>query len=91
MKRMIMCVCLWLPCLRLPPAGHEASAEQSIPKAKRTTIKVCKAPNQKEPDTSAWVQTKGTARLPILMYHSISGKQPACAEGRIPAAYEVAS
>lgn len=74
MKRMIMCMCLLAAVFTLAAcSGHEASAEQSIPKAEaHHDKKSVKRQIKKEPDTSAWVKTKGTARLPILMYHSIS-------------------
>ncbi|MBY8911901.1 polysaccharide deacetylase family protein [Bacillus sp. YC2] len=74
MKRMILSMCLLAIVLTLAAcSGHEANAEQSVPKAAAPEEKKpAGQPKKQEPDTSAWIKTKGTAKLPILMYHSIS-------------------
>ncbi|WIG46802.1 polysaccharide deacetylase family protein [Bacillus halotolerans] len=74
MKRFILSSFLLASCLTLAAcAEKEANAEQQMPKAEQKkpeekTIHVQK----KEDDTSAWIKTEKPAKLPILMYHSIS-------------------
>ncbi|MFP7231471.1 polysaccharide deacetylase family protein [Bacillus subtilis] len=74
MRRLIVSIFLLGSCLALAAcADQEANAEQQMPKAeqKKTEEKTIHV-QKKEDDTSAWIKTKKPAKLPILMYHSIS-------------------
>ncbi|MCY8534113.1 polysaccharide deacetylase family protein [Bacillus vallismortis] len=74
MKRLMVSIFLLGSCLALAAcADQEANAEQEMPKAEQQkpeekTVHVQK----KEEDTSTWIKTEKPAKLPILMYHSIS-------------------
>ena len=72
-------------------SGHEASAEQSIPKAEAHSEKSVK----RQIKRAGYVRLGSNERDGETADSDVSqhfrGKQPACAEGRIPAAYEVAS
>ncbi|MEC1791006.1 polysaccharide deacetylase family protein [Bacillus vallismortis] len=74
MKRLMVSICLLGSCLAMAAcADQEANAEQEMPKAEQQkpeekTVHVQK----KEEDTSTWIKTEKPAKLPILMYHSIS-------------------
>ncbi|WP_339232435.1 polysaccharide deacetylase family protein [Bacillus sp. PS108] len=74
MKRLFLSIFLLGSCLALAAcADQEANAEQPMPKAeqKKPEEKAVQV-QKKEDDTSAWIKTEKPAKLPILMYHSIS-------------------
>ncbi|MFT0824723.1 polysaccharide deacetylase family protein [Bacillus swezeyi] len=56
--------------------SHGARGEEkTVPKAAQKAPKQSKKEpqqNKENPDTAAWIKVKGPARIPILMYHSIS-------------------
>ncbi|MED3385986.1 polysaccharide deacetylase family protein [Bacillus subtilis] len=74
MKRLFLSVFLLGSCLALAAcADQEANAEQPMPKAEqKKPEKKAVQVQKKEDDTSAWIKTEKPAKLPILMYHSIS-------------------
>ncbi|WP_167408553.1 polysaccharide deacetylase family protein [Bacillus subtilis] len=74
MKRLFLSVFLLGSCLALTAcADQEANAEQPMPKAEqKKPEKKAVQVQKKEDDTSAWIKTEKPAKLPILMYHSIS-------------------
>ncbi|MGG0045394.1 polysaccharide deacetylase family protein [Bacillus subtilis] len=74
MKRLFLSIFLLGSCLALAAcADQEANAEQPMPKAEqKKPEKKAVQVQKKEDDTSAWIKTEKPAKLPILMYHSIS-------------------
>lgn len=76
MKRLVLSLWLIAGLFVLAACSEqEANAEQSVPKAVQKTSEAMKETEdipQGKRDTSDWLKTKGKAKLPILMYHSIS-------------------
>ncbi|KAF1677808.1 polysaccharide deacetylase family protein [Bacillus sp. SKDU12] len=74
MKRFILSIFLLGSCLALAAcADQEANTEPQMPKAEqKKPEKKAVHVQKKEDDTSAWIKTEKPAKLPILMYHSIS-------------------
>ncbi|MBG9770764.1 polysaccharide deacetylase family protein [Bacillus vallismortis] len=74
MKRLMVSIFLLGSCLALAAcADQEANAEQEMPKAEQQKPEEKTVHVQKqEEDTSTWIKTEKPAKLPILMYHSIS-------------------
>ncbi|WP_430742560.1 polysaccharide deacetylase family protein [Bacillus atrophaeus] len=76
MKRLVLSLWLFAGLFVLAACSEqEANAEQSVPKAVQKTSEAMKETEdipQGKRDTSDWLRTKGKAKLPILMYHSIS-------------------
>ncbi|CAN2249085.1 polysaccharide deacetylase family protein [Bacillus vallismortis] len=74
MKRLMVIIFLLGSCLALAAcADQEANAEQEMPKAEQQKPEEKTVHVQKqEEDTSTWIKTEKPAKLPILMYHSIS-------------------
>ncbi|MCI3983423.1 polysaccharide deacetylase family protein [Bacillus vallismortis] len=74
MKRLMVSIFLLGSCLALAAcADQEANAEQEMPKTEQQKPEEKTVHVQKqEEDTSTWIKTEKPAKLPILMYHSIS-------------------